>query len=64
MNTELKDQDTIRNNHTGEVLTVLGDKCWNGSYEARSHTETYEFMGEQLPKIKRINPANYTVVGE
>lgn len=53
---EFQDGDVVENLRTGERLTVIGPKWWNESWEARSHSETYEYAGEQLPRIKRVHP--------
>ena len=59
---EFQDGDVVENLRTGERLTVVGAKWWNGSWEARSHSETYEYAGEQLPCWKRVHPNNCKLI--
>lgn len=59
---EFKHGDIVQHKTTGEMLTVEGSMWWTGSWEARSHSETYEFMGDRLPRYKRVHPSNWNLV--
>lgn len=54
--------DVVQHKTTGELLTVEGTMWWTGSWEARSHSETYEFCGDRLPRYKRVHPTNCNLV--